>query len=124
MKEIEIKKQGAAGLLSIYLDGECMRLPWHGPIEAENQREKGEKHYSVFWDDCGCAAHFFSKEQAEFAVKAINCHTNLVQALLDYVQKQEAEGDPSGLPEYEAGIKALIKAGVIQSSDIKARLKV
>ncbi|HYD58919.1 MAG TPA: hypothetical protein VEC35_01095 [Noviherbaspirillum sp.] len=53
----------------------------------------------------------FSKEDAEFIVRACNAHDDLVKALREYVERHEAECDPSGLPEYDQARSALAKAG-------------
>jgi hypothetical protein len=38
--------------------------PWKLGEQCRNEREKGELHYPIFWEDCGCCAHVFRKNDA------------------------------------------------------------
>lgn len=58
------------------------KTPWRTTKEpAQNELEKGELHYPIFWNDCGCAAHVFRPEDAEHIVRCVNSHDGLVAAL-------------------------------------------
>lgn len=64
-------------------------LPWRAGQQCENQRDKGDLHYPLFWDDCGCAAHVFKKEDAEFIILAVNNHERLKRELADAQRERD-----------------------------------
>lgn len=51
--------------------------------QCANQREKGELHFPIFWEDCGCAAHVFKKADADYIATACNDGPAVATALID-----------------------------------------
>ena len=64
------------------------------------------------WDLCSALAAGKPKE-AQANALLIAAAPELLEALLEYVQRHEAECDPTGLPEYDQARAAITKATTI-----------
>lgn len=75
----------------------------------EDRLENAHIGYRAIVDEEGCTVCNPSP-MGEANARLIAAAPDLLEALREYVERHEAEGNPAGLPEYELACAAIAKA--------------